>query len=255
MLSGSTCKLFNFFTENDGKSLPTLEKPYIFFDLNLSESQRDTLANLKITRNSEFDNNGDLENMLDKMEHFISHLDIENAGISLKIAEIILGLINSVINEMHQETAWVVLRASTPNEVFKTPRWHIDGHYFPPHEGEQLKVVTTLAGPGTLFYDLPDEKREAFYSIDNDRIKVNEMLKDAIPVSTAFNQGAAFISGSKSRAAIHSEPYINSPRLFLAMAPCSRSQYKAKMDFQAEMENNPAYQEMIEKARLAFKPK
>ena len=154
---------------------------------------------------------------------------------------------------MHQETAWIVMNASQPNDRFKIPRWHTDGCYFPPHNGEQFKVVVTLAGPSTLFYNLPDEQRKDFNSLNNARVETNNMLKNIKPVSPVFGQGAAFIAGSQTRAAVHSEPHINSDRLFLAIAPCSRAQLDGRLEFDKKMKSDPAFLEKLEEAKkLAF---
>ncbi len=257
MFSGSTFKLLNSFTDkstnNEEKTPATLESSFVFFDLNLSLEQKYTLTSLKISKNNEFENSDNFENIVTDIEKFISALDSENATISIKIAQLIFEIIKAVISEMHQETAWIVMRASQPNDLFKYPRWHTDGCYFPPHQGEQFKVVVTLAGPGTLFYNLPDTQREAFNLLDNDRAKTLKMLQGIKPETPAAGQGAVFIAGSQTRAAVHSEPHINSPRLFLAIAPCSRSQlncrFESQKEFQRKLMSDPAFLKQIEELK------
>ncbi|MEO8963286.1 MAG: hypothetical protein ABI370_01240 [Gammaproteobacteria bacterium] len=259
MFSDSTFKLLNSLTDkttkSEEKSPSKLESPFVFFDLNLSSEQKSTLAALKISQDESFENNGNFKNILTDIEKFISALDKQNAEISVKMAELILEIINKVISEMRQESAWIVMRSSQPNDAFKDPRWHTDGFYFPPYEGEQFKVVVTLAGPGTLFYNLPDQQRETFNSLNNDRVNTKKMLENITPVSPASGQGAAFIAGSKTRAAVHSEPYINSARLFLAVAPCSHTQLDARLEAQKKFESSPEYLELLSKMQKSFSMK
>ncbi len=278
--STSTFKLLKSLSKtakNDEKTSAalTLNESFVFFDIGFSPDQIDTLSKLKITKDNNFESiDGNFENILENIKQFIDSLDEGNAQISLKIAELILAIINSVISEMRQESAWVVMRASTPHDSlgdynsFRKPRWHTDGPYFQSYDNEskqfksadekseQFKAVFALKGLGTLFYNLPENQREAFYSLDEDRDKTEVMINNELKKENAkkiespsFGQGAAFIAGSKARAAVHSEPpHIKSERFFIAIAPCSRVQLAARKELMERLANDPGVLAQIKKA-------
>lgn len=239
MLRKETEKLFPY------NSQEKLASSYLHFDLDLTDWQKEALNNLKIEKTSaEYQNYGEFTNILEEIDEFLRSLG-NDSTVSFPITHVIIELIKRILLTMEQESAWVVIRASQPNSLYKIPRWHTDGYYFSPFKGEQYKVVATLLGPSTLFHNLPPENRESFNALGNVRQKTAVALKDVVPESASSGQGTVFIAGSKESAAVHSEPNISVPRLFIAIAPGSESQVKDRPKLQLAFEKSPEYQEAL----------
>ena len=76
-----------------------------------------------------------------------------------------------------------------------------------------------LKGSQTLFYQAPPKLRAFFFSQCNDR-ETLEQLFDISEVHVGKKgQGAFLIVGDKNSSAIHSEPKIDEPRIFLSILP------------------------------------
>ncbi len=140
-------------------------------------------------------------------------------------------LVNEVIQASGEETGKVVLNAFEPCARFDLPRWHIDGRTHKRPCDNQYRFAIALKGASTMLYRLPDDKKEEFfglYSKKNDMDRRQELaafLGDAGAISFAQpNQGAIFLMGSPAEAAIHSEPAIKEPRLFLGIIPGSKAE-------------------------------
>lgn len=198
------------------------DKPFIFFDLELSEQEQECLNNLKISSVRHYENYGDLELLHVELPHFITSLAVDNFAISTVIAQLVIRLVAKIIELTKQESVWVTMRAFTPITAFKEPRWHADTHYYPP-TGEQYKVAITLKGSPTLFYNIPLEKRLALEPFRNDKITLSEKIDPSLVVSPQNGEGSIFIVGPEY-APIHSEPHINGNRLFLSMIPGTHEQ-------------------------------
>jgi hypothetical protein len=131
------------------------------------------------------------------------------------------------------------LRSFTPTSEYDVPRWHQDGYYYAPYEGNPYKFAITLKGPATLFYKLPPHLKENFLTLTREGMEKNGYNRQALATllkpfkEAAFipqpYQGAVFIVGSEY-AAVHSEPPIHEERLFLSVLPGSKAQIKEWKD-------------------------
>lgn len=220
---------------------------YQFFNLNLTDKQKQALNNLAINKTDTIVIYNSLENLINLTNNFLKSVGESDTQISLEVAKIILEIVLRIIKIFNQETAQVIIRASLPNDMFKIPRWHTDGYYYMPHSGYQYKAAVTLIGPGTLFHKLANEQREAFNQICDNRVETSKMLNNVIPETSDTSKGALFIAGHKEHSAVHSEPHINCKRLFFSVVPGSFEQINEMKDIQEQAENNPQIQEMLAK--------
>ncbi len=209
--------------------------PFVYYDLQLSERERSALKNLKINTTDDYNNYGNLDELESEVRDFLKTLGKGNDTSTQDVSQLITRLVKEVLQGCGQETAWVAVRSFTPASAYDLPRWHTDGYYYAPHEGNPYKFAITLKGPPTLFYQLPADKREGFYALQRKGNEQNEynrqaltlMLnaaKEAISIGQPY-QGAVFIVGS-NHAAVHSEPPIKEERLFLSILPGSKKQIK-----------------------------
>jgi hypothetical protein len=208
---------------------------FAYYDLHLSENEKSAVNALKIHKTDSYNNYANLNALEPEVRDFIKTLDKGNETNAKEVSHLIVRLVNEILHASGQETAWVAVRAFIPISQYDVPRWHTDGYYFEPYSGDPYKFAVTLKGPPTLFYRLPDNKREEFYTLEHKGTEQNnynrqvlaDMLgksKEAISIAQPY-QGAIFIVGS-SNAAVHSEPPLKEERLFMSVLPGSKAQIK-----------------------------
>lgn len=211
------------------KSLGLLNqnKPFINFDIGLSQEEINNLNNMRIDTPSVYDNFGKLDHLINELDGFVKSLNKNNANLSKLISILINKLVNDIVLGFQKETAWVTIRSSIATNLWDSPRWHTDGYYYSPYIGAQYKVSFTLKGPASLFYPLPYDLRQKFNSLQFDpenREKIANMLETSQAISAiAQRQGTIYIVGT-NYAAVHSEPPIHEERLFLSIVPGSKSE-------------------------------
>jgi hypothetical protein len=219
------------------------EKPFIIYDLGLTNTEKEYLSLLKINSCAEYSHFGSTQALCLEVKDFVAGLgnDVET---SVRVSELIEKCVKVSLAASGKEAAWVTLRASVPNKEFDSPRWHTDGYFYAPYKGQQYKIAMVLKGPQTLFYSLPNKDRKWFNevqrshqliyhkdgSIDQEgtfkaTFKTRKLLADSLDkkniVSGAFGQGVIFAVGGDDVAAVHSEPPIQEERLFLSIVPGS----------------------------------
>ena len=114
-----------------------------------------------------------------------------------------------------------------PHDFFNTPRWHTDGYYYAPFNGQQYKIACALKGPSTLFCQAPTDIREKFNELQakqSSRVMIAELLKDQPILQASTTQAMLFVVGDFQSAAIHSEPPIDQARLFISILPGTHEQ-------------------------------
>jgi hypothetical protein len=227
-------EIFSYRTQTAIKNLGS-DKSFAYYDLQLSENEINALQNLKISETDSYDNYGNLKVLEPEVSEFIKSVGKGNETSAKDVSQLIMRLVNDILQGSGQETAWVAVRAFTPTSAYDVPRWHTDGYYFEPYEGNPYKFALTLKGAPTLFYRLPNDKREEFNALQckgTEQNKYNrqelaallEMSKEAMSIAEPY-QGIVFIVGSDN-AAVHSEPAIKEERLFLSVLPGSKKKIK-----------------------------
>jgi len=143
-----------------------------------------------------------------------------------------------------KDCIWMTIRVSIPVETYLIPRWHFDGPFYDTVDSYQLKLAGTLIGPGTLFKKTnhldvanfvneyrklySDFKRED-YGGEKDianRQLLDEYVKNLETVQLTNDQIGIFTVGKIPKVAIHSEPNIDTPRLFFSVVSGSATNIK-----------------------------
>jgi hypothetical protein len=230
-------------------------KPFLDFDLELTEEEKSNLNSICITSPTQenptvsYENYGQLETLFSDVKHFISSLSPANLNFADSIAKVVTKLTQKVCAQLEGETAWVCVRASIPTKEFTIPRWHLDGYYYKPYIDNQYKAAVALKGPRTLFFNASNEQRKALSDyqlsiqtdekgeIDKDKMIVlannqkmflNNIFNKSMAITADSGQGTIFLAGDNG--AIHSEPDIASQSLFVSILPGSRVQIEELAD-------------------------
>ena len=245
MLGLGFCILSHTGDNNSSQNLllSVKDKSFASFNLGLSHDEIQKLQNLTINKRSSMNNYGHFDTLESEIVGLLRSLgnNEEDAQVASKI---IYNIIIHDVSLCDCQTAWVLLRAFVPNELYDVPRWHTDGVYYRSEGNCCYKLVYALQGPSTLFLELPDQIRTDFFKIQNktfagmtsaeikslsrrqlddlrlgDRIKLAELVADFYVHEAPANVGTIFATGNPVRAAIHSEPPIHENRLFMSIVP------------------------------------
>lgn len=228
--------LFRLKDVNSGRALLGPQRPYIHFNLDLSETEQSAWAELKVEKElSQLDLYGDLKNLPALVRKLLQ--DAGNSyAISDTVAKSVDRLVNELVSQFSAETAWICMRVSLKNNFFDIPRWHTDGYYTGPYIGEQHKIVMALKGRHTLFYNLPLQLRNQFLALEHSainpldtahRTQIAQLIDKTKIDSPTSPAGTIFIAGA-DHATVHSEPPFDSDRIFLSIFPCSFKQAAEK---------------------------
>lgn len=150
------------------------------------------------------------------------------------IIEIIKKIIHTVIKSFNEDSALVHIRVTQPNDDFKVPRWHADGKYYMNRTKPHYKFVTALIGPSTLLHKNDQTKRAKIIQIrrkfghglsgtkkeNQIRKKILKFMNDKKNITIPGKyQAGVYLVGVDKYSAFHSEPDINTDRIFLAILP------------------------------------
>jgi len=159
-------------------------------------------------------------------------------------AQIILRMVKFVGNFKETDSCILIIRLTTPSDEFEIPRFHHDGVFFHPKNGKiiQEKFVLSIRGAGTILSEPNELTRERVFEIFNNRdidseeISVRKELAKIIgeQIYQPTNNQGVFMKIFEynpennqfdfSNSAIHSEPNITQPRLFISIVPGSADQ-------------------------------
>lgn len=197
--------------------LPT---SYAFVDLGLSNEEIDLFEQVKVLNPMQHNRFGHLERLKEEIPQFLRNLGNKDEELINSASEIINKIVLNVTEAFGKQTAWVSVRAFTPTNEYDRPRWHMDGSYYAPYYGVQYKFATALKGRSTLFFPVDEEGRKV-YSPEhmNDREFLSQYFDSKLAESPQLGQGAFFIVGNDKFGALHSEPPIDTPRLFISVLP------------------------------------
>ena len=231
--------------DKPSQRLQSLVKDTTFasFDLGLSQDEMQQLQNLTINTKSAINNYGHLDTLESEIVDFLKSLGNSNED-AQAASKIISNIVMRDISPGDDETAWISLRAFTPNESYDLPRWHTDGAFYRSAENVCYKQAYALKGASTLFLQLPDDMRAQFFNIQNktfagmtyaeikslseqeidalilpNRIKLAELVTGYHVHTAPANTGTIFVTGGRNRGAIHSEPPMHENRLFMSVVP------------------------------------
>lgn len=215
--------------------LLTKEQPFTFYKLDLNTTDNECLAKFKIDhQKSMFGVLKELEQSIDDIKQFIESLGNNDLESCAAMVELVFKIAYQAFDIFQQESAHILLRTFIPGEKHALPYWHQDAYYFLPFSGEPLKAAIALIGDGTVFYRPDDAELEEFKYLRNQKQRVLEFFEDPSKMtSTPDNHGSVFIVGSDA-GALHTVPYINSPRFFLSVLPGKKKDIQA-YDFKQKL--------------------
>ncbi len=214
------------------------------FEIRYTSKQKKCLDDFNITVQDKYEHFGSLD--LPKLRDFLETVGENSKDCIIILEKLIKRLVAIVCEGYNRTSVWVSLRVTLPNKEFDIPRWHVDGNFYnlqkireaqiakienlDPIEIEmQSKFITTLKGPGTLFCQASQQMRNEFFDIKDkfplvqeeyqkNKLKRYEVIKSCKIKQLMNNQGAIFLVGH-DYAAIHSEPKLDEPRIFLSILP------------------------------------
>ncbi len=200
---------------------------FSFVDLGLTEKEIDLSDQLKIdllpqASSAQYDRFGDLHLLNNELPVFLNSIGNNDEEVIEVITKIITRTVQNIVSASSRNSAWVCVRAFTPTANFNTPRWHIDGAYYGlngpfPYPKTVFKFAATLKGSPTLLYQLPDDQRDTFIEHQHDREFLSEYLDIDKAESPRRGEGVFFIVANNRQGAVHSEPSIDSNRLFFSV--------------------------------------
>ncbi len=90
----------------------------------------------------------------------------------------------------------------------------------------------TLKGPSTLFYKFPEDAKDSFKNIINSKDhssmkskrEIAKLVDEAKIHRAPKHLGTLYIVGNIDKAAVHSEPPMDSDRVFISVLPGTQKQ-------------------------------
>ena len=224
----------------------TEHKNYAFVDIKYSNEDKKILKKIKLKKNTnkflKFYGikklSAELEKELNDVLYQQKHNKEERKHIIQCTVDIIKKIISTVIKNFNEESAIIDIRLTSPNTLWKIPRWHIDFPYFKNRDKPHRKFVTTLIGPSTLFHKNDKIKRKKMIDILTNvkyPITMEERLKNRKKICKIMSKGkkiekpkkyqaGIYLVGTMKHSAFHSEPDKNKDRIFIAILPGSKKE-------------------------------
>lgn len=206
------------------------DESFVHFSLGIDKEDAARLGALNVSREDTYDNFGAGDKVQDETAQFLEALGNSKEE-AAHAAGVINGLVEETLRAFGAEAAWVAVRATLPNSDFEIPRWHQDGVFFESENGEQKKVAFAVKGAPTLFNGTGGKLRDAFREASRrkeddtpeSRLEVAALLDPAQTEQAKAGQGSVFVAGS-DRSAVHSEPSMKDPRIFVSVLPGTKEQ-------------------------------
>jgi len=222
------------------------------FKIQYNDKEKKAMKLLSIEKDKVYDVYGTMEDIdMNKLNTFLNSIGTNDMKIITQIKRIILRITRTVAQGYKTDNFWLTIRVTTPNNGFDIPRWHKDGTHLPNIMDPQPKFATVLKGPGTMLVKGTEENNaiyqkivtkmskedypkkqikeytkedfEKYDNIENKYRKVfNKAFKDRSIQVKKYHSVIFFGGNDREKCAIHSEPVMNQPRLFLSIVPYSK---------------------------------
>lgn len=221
------------------------EKGTTSFDVGLTPEEKRGISEILIEKELfQFDDYGsEKKELVKKLIAYLSELGENSEEIVAAISKLVARVAEIMKKDFDKESAWVMVRISLPNNDFNVPRWHTDGKYFTSLDvkDKTYKLIMTIKGPPTRFgekidpekfrelteeisrnYELSNSDVEAFEERD---IQIRKELDRTVREVDPPKEGEAvyYLVGDEN-IGIHSEPKIDSPRIFMSVVVGSNDQ-------------------------------
>ena len=207
----------SLFSDNMKQGLERLypkgQESFAFVDAGLKE--RELFSRLKVNRSLSMKCIGALERLHDKLTSALTEIGNTDMELVESATNELVLLTQRVLDAGGHANGFVIFRAFIPNDLFATPRWHMDGNFYHNSGMNPPKFVITLKGSGTLFQP-SNCSRECFTSKPEKSRKALALFYSGAPIQPKACEGAFFIVGNL-RGAVHSEPNIAEERIFFSV--------------------------------------
>jgi hypothetical protein len=180
------------------------------------------------------------------LNKFLSEIGNNNPKVVNNLEKIIIKMVKKVLQGYKTDYFWIDIRVTLPNNDFNKTRWHKDLNLFIKNSDDKTtKFATVLKGPGTLllkptksinkiYRKIHDKQRlERKYKSQKEQIEINKKYRTIYAkefdtkkiIQPGNNQGVIFYTGfdvNTMTGAIHSEPIMDEPRMFISITPNSK---------------------------------
>ena len=194
-------------------------------DPHFSSSELQCLQNVHVEQEcAQFDFFGPADDLSqNELQSYLMQMGDNETDCLEGIARLMYRLSKEVQIGFDAEAVWTMVRITMPNEEFAVPRWHPDGKYFS-SKSKQYKFVTTLKGARTLFGEARDPSAVRRLLRATQDLCTRRAIAQLVD-SKRFDgrQGVLYLVG-EDNAVLHSEPYMQDPRIFLSILPGSKAQ-------------------------------
>jgi hypothetical protein len=208
-----------------------VKKRFRLLDIDYTEEEKECIKNFKITNFADYISNSNLN----KLTTYLKNIGKNDSKQVTLIKKIIKKLLNILLEGYKTKYYLIVIKCMDKNTI-SMPTWHVDRNIF--DNNSEIKFVTTLKGPSTLFID-DDESTKVYHKLQkkefNDQQKIEDnkekiqkimdlidkyaeiyrkVLSTAKIVQPTNNQCVIF-----NYTTVHAEPIINEPRFFISIIP------------------------------------
>jgi len=222
---------------------------FLIFDIDYTINELETINDFDIKNPNNYEHFGSLDNIKD-LKKYLTDIGSNNKTCVNNMEKLIIRLIQKVLLGYKMKYFWLAIRISPPNKQFDIPRWHKDGTFFTGDKNEQssVKFITTLKGPGTLlikstkkinkiYNEILKEQFEEMrkYKTIQEKIKISDNFRPILAkkfskekyIQAKNNDGILFYTGiPHDNAALHSEPKMDTSRIFISILPNSLENIK-----------------------------
>ena len=219
------------------------------FSMGYTNPQKEMIERFDLKVQKDFDHFGSITDM-EGLNAFLSTLGTNTPDDIKKMEKLVMSITRKVLKGYKKKHFWMDIRVRQPNHDFDIPRWHKDGPFFSstdPNELNTSKFVTVLKGPGTLLIKGTKHVNQILEEYWQERRKEarptktkKEMIEQSVRLENKFrpilaekladeqvvqvknSQGLVFFTGVPfEKGALHSEPPIDVPRMFISILPSS----------------------------------
>ena len=225
------------------KYLATRKPEFKLFSMNYTDSEKDVINNFILEETKLFSHYGSIEMINDSLEKFLSSIGTNTSRNIKKMGKLIINMIKKVLKGYNRTHFWMDIRVFQPDNDPFVPRWHKDGNILESSVRTE-KFITVLKGPGTLLIQSTKKVNDIFNklfdkarnetgptSTHEQRMKINKKYQliyakkfaNEKIIQVKNSQGLVFIAGMPlDNSALHSEPKIDQPRMFISIVPGSK---------------------------------
>lgn len=226
-------------------------KSFEFVEIGMNEDQHQAINQIKIIPYNNFDYYGVFKS--DTLDRKISDYltKFGNINVATTVSDMLItNIIKPFLKAMDKNSLWFTIRVMTPTTAFDIPRWHMDGPFWIKTQNDNKcslmsKLAGVLVGPGTLFKKDNSEMKTKYIDLHKElyknfdynnfnsaidmenRKKISEELNEYESIQPNNNQVAIFTVGNpREQATVHSEPPINTLRLFFSIVAGNKDEIK-----------------------------